>query len=140
MQDFVKVVIPLLIFGGVIYSLMEYAGLVDLLITPLIPLSMWLRLPPEAMIPLVYGFIQKDLTISMFITVAGTPNIGSYLSSTQFLVFGLMSTIQFPCVIAFFMAWKELGWKAAVALTISGFVYGVLISGLIANILGALGV
>ncbi len=140
MQDFVKVVIPLLIFGGVIYGLMEYAGLVELLITPLIPLSMWLRLPPEAMIPLVYGFIQKDLTISMFIMVAGTPNIGSYLSSTQFLVFGLMSTIQFPCVIAFLMAWKELGWKAAVALTISGFVYGVLISGLIANIIGALGV
>ena len=139
MQDFVKVVIPLLIFGGVVYSLMEYVGLVDFLILSLTPLSLWLRLPPEAVVPLIYGYLQKDLTISMLFTVLGTTDISSYLSSTQLFIFGLQASIQFPCIIASSMAWKEFGWKAAVTLTILGFLYGVLISGLIANFIIALG-
>ena len=139
MQDFVKVVIPLLIFGGVVYGLMEYVGLVDFLILPLTPLSLWLRLPPEAMLPLVYGYLQKDLTISMLFTVLGTTDITSYLSSTQIFIFGLQASIQFPCIIALSMAWKEFGWKVATYLTISGFVYGFLISGFIANFIVALG-
>jgi ferrous iron transport protein B len=133
MQDFVKVVIPLLIFGGVVYGLMEYVGLVDFLILPLTPLSLWLRLPPEAVVPLIYGYLQKDLTISMLFTVLGTTDISSYLSYTQIFIFGLQASIQFPCIIASSMAWKEFGWKVAVYLTISGFVYGILISGLVAN-------
>jgi ferrous iron transport protein B len=133
MQDFVKVVIPLLIFGGVVYGLMEYVGLGDFLILHLTPLSLWLRLPPEAVVPLIYGYLQKDLTISMLFTVLGTTDISSYLSYTQIFIFGLQASIQFPCIIASSMAWKEFGWKVAVYLTISGFVYGILISGLVAN-------
>jgi ferrous iron transport protein B len=139
MQDFVKVVIPLLIFGGVVYGIMEYVGLVGFLILPLTPLSLWLRLPPEAVVPLIYGFLQKDLTISMLFTVFGTTDISSHLSYTQIFIFGLQASIQFPCIIASSMAWKEFGWKAALTLTISGFVYGFLISGLIANFIIALG-
>jgi len=140
MQDFVRVVIPLLVFGGVVYSLMEYVGLVDLLIRPLTPLGLWLRLPPEAVLPLVYGYLQKDLTISMLFTVLGTTDITSYLSSTQIFIFGLQASIQFPCIIASSMAWKEFGWKAAVYFTIFGFLYGVLVTGLISNIVAVLGI
>jgi ferrous iron transport protein B len=135
MQDFVKVVIPLLVFGGVLYSLMEYAGLVDILILPLTPLAAWLNLPSKAVVPLIYGYLQKDLTISMLFTVMGTTGISSYLSSVQIFIFGLQASIQFPCIIASAMAWKEFGWKAAVYLTVSGFIYGVLITGLISNLL-----
>ncbi|MBW1668636.1 MAG: ferrous iron transport protein B [Deltaproteobacteria bacterium] len=138
MQDFVKVVIPLLIFGGVVYSLMEYLGLVDFLISPLIPLGLWLRLPPKAVLPLVYGYLQKDLTISMLFTVLGTTDIRIYLSSTQLFIFGLQASIQFPCIIASSMAWKEFGWKIAVYLTIGGFLYGVLVTGLISNFIAFL--
>lgn len=139
MQDFFKVVIPLLISGGVVYSLMEYVGFVDFLILPLTPLSLWLRLPPEAVVPLIYGYLQKDLTISMLFTVLGTTDISVHLSSTQLFIFGLQASIQFPCIIASSMTWKEFGWKATVYLTISGFVYGFLISGFIANFIVALG-
>jgi ferrous iron transport protein B len=135
MQDFVKVVIPLLVFGGVLYSLMEYAGLVDVLILPLTPLAAWLNLPSKAVVPLIYGYLQKDLTISMLFTILGTTKISSYLSSFQIFIFGLQASIQFPCIIASAMAWKEFGLKAAVYLTVLGFIYGVLISGLISNLL-----
>lgn len=139
MQDFVKVVIPLLIFGGVVYGLMEYVGLVDFLIQPLTPLGLWLRLPPEAVLPLIYGYLQKDLTISMLFTVLGTTDISSYLSSTQIFIFGLQASIQFPCIIASSMVWKEFGWKVAVYLTFSGFLYGILVTGLISNFIAVLG-
>ena len=139
MQDFIKVVIPLLILGGVVYSLMEYFGLVDSLVSPLTPLGLWLRLPAEAVLPLVYGYLQKDLTISMLFTVLGTTDIGSYLSQSQIFIFGLQASIQFPCIIASSMAWKEFGWKVALSITVSGFLYGVLVTGLISNILAVLG-
>jgi ferrous iron transport protein B len=140
MQDFVKVVIPLLIFGGVIYSIMEHIGLVNLMIPFLQPLSLWLRIPTKSVVPLVYGYLQKDLTISMLFTVLGTKNIGSQLSSAQLFIFGLQASIQFPCVIATSMAWKEFGWKASIYLTIGGFVYGVLITGLVSNFLSIIGI
>lgn len=139
MQDFVKVVIPLLIFGGVVYGLMEHIGLVELIIRPLKPLSLWLKLPPEAIVPLIYGYLQKDLTISMLFTVLETTDINSILSIMQIFIFGLQASIQFPCIIASSMAWKEFGWKFAVTITLSGFFYGLLITGLISHFMLLIG-
>ena len=78
------------------------------------------------------------MTISMLFTVLGTTDIRIYLSSTQLFIFGLQASIQFPCIIASSMAWKEFGWKIAVYLTIGGFLYGVLVTGLISNFIAFL--
>lgn len=135
MQDFVKVVIPLLVLGGIVYSVIDYLGWVDSLVGPLKPIGMWLNLPARAVLPLIYGYLQKDLTISMLFTVLGTRDVTAHLSTGQIFIFGLQASIQFPCIIASSMAWREFGWRFAVALTLFGFIYGLLVSGVVSFLL-----
>jgi ferrous iron transport protein B len=133
MKDFVYIVIPLLMVGGMAYGALDLFEITDSIIEPLSFIPQWLRLPQETVIPLVFGFLQKDLTGTMLISVLRN-NISSALSSLQLYIFGLASTIGIPCVIAWGMLWKEFGFKRSFGLTVSSIVYGFLITGLIARV------
>jgi len=81
MEDFIKIVVPFLIAGGALYGLLEYYGLTDILVKPFSFLTAgWLGLPPQTIIPLLYGFLQKDLVIAMLANALGTPDFGSALT------------------------------------------------------------
>jgi len=132
MEDFVKVVIPLLIAGGILYGMLEYYDLTAFIVKPFRFLTVnWLGLPANTIIPLLYGFLQKDLVIAMLANAMGTYDFGAVLSKLQIFTFGLASSIQIPCMIAFGMLIKEFGLKRALIVTISDFIYGMLIAGLI---------
>jgi len=133
MKDFVYIVIPLLMVGGMAYGALDLFEITDSIIEPLSFIPQWLRLPQETVIPLVFGFLQKDLTGTMLISVLRN-NISSALNSLQLYIFGLASTIGIPCVIAWGMLWKEFGFKRSFGLTVSSIVYGFLITGLIARV------
>ncbi|MCK4821828.1 ferrous iron transporter B, partial [bacterium] len=92
MKDFVYIVIPLLAIGGAVYAVLDITGVTNIIAIPLSPLAWWLGLPPLTIIPIVFGFLQKDLTGAMLLSVLGT-EIGSVLSPLQIYTFGVATTI-----------------------------------------------
>jgi len=136
MREFVYVVIPLLIIGGASYGLLKWFGLEGVLFDPLRFITVgWLRLPKEAITPLVYGFLQKDLTPAMLSSVFGTTALSSAMTPVQLFTFGVASTFQVPCVVAFGMIAKELGWQWTIMLTITTLAASLVLSGLVLRII-----
>ena len=136
MKAFVYVVIPLLVAGGGAYGLLLNFNVVGLIVDPLKPLTAtWLMLPPKTIIALFYGFLQKDLTMAMLANALGTLNFGVAMSKIQIFTFGMASSFQIPCIIAFGMLIKELGWKNAILIEIASLVYGLTITGIILRLI-----
>ena len=129
MKDFVYIVIPLLALGGIVYGVLDMSGLTHIIVEPLSPITAWLGLPTVAIIPIIFGFLQKDLTGAMLLSVLGS-EISLLLNALQIYTFGVATTIGIPCIIALGMLIKEFGYKRAVALTITSILYGLLIAGL----------
>ena len=129
MKDFVYIVMPLLVIGGIAYGILDILGLTNIIIEPLSPITTWLGLPAVAIIPLIFGFLQKDLTGGMLVSVLGS-EISSVLTPLQIYTFGVASTIGIPCIIALGMLIKEFGFKKAVLLTGTSIIYGWLVAGL----------
>jgi ferrous iron transport protein B len=134
MKDFVYIVIPLLALGGIAYGVLEMSGLTHAVVEPLSPITTWLGLPTVTIIPIIFGFLQKDLTGAMLLSVLNN-EISLALSPLQIYTFGVATTIGIPCVIALGMLIKEFGFKRAIALTIASIVYGLLIAGLVWRII-----
>ncbi len=134
MKDFVYIVIPLLALGGIAYSILNIIGLTNIIIEPLSPITAWLKLPAVTIIPLIFGFLQKDLTGAMLLSVLGS-EISLVLTPLQIYTFGVASTIGIPCIIALGMLIREFGFKKAIVLTITSIVYGFLFAGLILRII-----
>lgn len=129
MKVFVYIVIPFLVIGGIAYAVLNEFGVTTFIVGPLSPITTWLGLPPSTIIPIVFGFLQKDLTGAMLISVLGA-EISSVLTPLQIYTFGVATTIQIPCIIALGMLIKEFGFRRAVSLTIVSIIYGLLFAGL----------
>jgi ferrous iron transport protein B len=129
MRDFVYIVIPLLALGGIAYGILDMSGLTHVVVEPLSPVTTWLGLPTVIIIPIIFGFLQKDLTGAMLLSVLGS-EISLALNALQIYTFGVATTIGIPCMIALGMLIKEFGFKRAVVLTITSIVYGLLFAGL----------
>jgi len=118
LKSFIIVVTPLVIVGALIYAAAVYIHLDVAIIDSLAPIASVLKLPPGTLIPLAYGFLQKDLVISMLATVLGTVNFGNVLTPHQIMTFTITSTYQVPCIIALGAMIRELGFKKAIPLWI----------------------
>jgi ferrous iron transport protein B len=129
MKDFVYIVIPLLALGGIAYGVLDMAGLTHIVVEPLSPITAWLGLPSVTIIPIVFGFLQKDLTGAMLLSVLGS-EISSALTSLQIYAFGVATTLGIPCMIATGMLLKEFGLKKATVLAIVSIAYGLVFAGL----------
>jgi ferrous iron transport protein B len=130
MKDFVYIVIPLLLLGGMVYGILDIFGLSKIIVQPLSPITKLLGLPALTIIPLVFGFLQKDLTGGMLISVLGS-KISLILTPLQIYTFGVASTIGIPCIIALGMLIREFGFKKAVLLTGVSIIYGWLVASLV---------
>ncbi len=100
-----------------------------MIVASLSPIIGWLDLPDATIIPLVFGFLQKDLTGSMLLLVLGG-KVSSVLTPLQIYTFGVAATIGIPCIIALGMFIKEFGFNKAVLLTATSILYGLLFAGL----------
>ena len=134
MKDFVYIVMPLLVIGGIAYGILDILDLTNIIVEPLSPITTWLGLPAVTIIPLAFGFLQKDLTGGMLVSVLGS-EISLTLSPLQIYTFGMASTIGIPCIIALGMLIREFGFKKAIFLTSASIIYGLLFSGLVYRII-----
>ena len=129
MKYFIYLVVPLLILGGIILGILEAMNLTRMVVEPFSPITSWLGLPPAIIIPLFFGFLQKDLTGGMLASVL-EGKISSTLTSLQLYTFGVIAVTGIPCINALGMFIKEFGFKKAISLTIISIVYAVLFAGL----------
>lgn len=130
MKDFVYIVVPLLVLGGIAYGYLEAVGLTSVIVKPLSPITNWLGLPAKTIVPLVFGFLQKDLTGAMLVTVLGS-DISTALTPLQIYTFGTAAAIGIPCIISLGMLIREFGAKKAIFVTVSSIIYGILFTGVI---------
>lgn len=137
MRAFVYIVIPLLAFGGIAYAILDTLRLTEVLVKPLAPITAWLGLPEVTAIPLTFGFLQKDLTGEMLLSVLGN-EISFVLTPLQIYTFGVAATIGIPCVIALGMLVPEFGLKKALFLVGISIGYGILFAGLAWRIISIL--
>ena len=111
MREFVVVVIPLLILGGVMYSLIDQLGGTAVLIGPFAFVTEGLLgLPAETIIPILFGFVQKDLTGAMLVSVLGG-DVAAVMTPLQMFTFGVVTSIGIPCMIVLPAMSREIGWK-----------------------------
>ncbi|MCE4613990.1 MAG: ferrous iron transport protein B [Desulfurococcales archaeon] len=134
LREFIIIVTPLIVVGAIAYAILTYYSIDNLVIEVFSPLMRLLNLPPSLSIPLAYGFLQKDLVISMLATVLGTSNFTSVLTAKQAMTFTMASTYQVPCIIALGVMIRELGAKKAVLLWVILDMVGFGIAALYANI------
>jgi len=134
MKDFVYVVMPLLALGGIAYGILNITGLTRHIVEPLSPITTWLGLPTATIIPLILGFLQKDLTGGMLLSVLGS-QISLVLTPRQIYTFGLATTMGIPCIIALGMLAKEFGFRKALILTLTSIAYGLLFAGLVRRLI-----
>jgi len=134
MKDFIYVVIPLLMAGGAVYGILDAYNITHMVVQPLSVITSWLGLPDVTIIPLTFGFLQKDLTGAMLVSVLGS-NISSVLTPVQIYTFGVASAIGIPCINAFAMLIREFGFRRAVSLTTVSIGYGILFAGLLLRII-----
>ena len=129
MKSFIYVVIPLLIGGGIIYSILDQLGVTMLIIEPFRPfMEIVFNLPGETIVPLVFGFVQKDLTGAMLLSVFEIEDGLLPLTNIQLYTFGLASCIGVPCIIALGTMFKEYGLKNSLITLFSMILYGTFIS------------
>jgi ferrous iron transport protein B len=97
MKDFVYVVIPLLALGGIAYGISDMTSLTHTIVEPLSPITAWLGLPTVAIIPMMFGFLQKDLTGAMLLSVLGS-EVSSVLTPLQIYTFGNNINSLWSCI------------------------------------------
>ena len=135
MKDFIYLVIPLLMAGGILYGLLQHFNLLEPFVKMFDFLMVkWLNLPSGTIIPILYGFLQKDLVPAMLSSVLGTSNFSSVMTNHQLFVFGLAVILQMPCMISLGVFMKEFGVKRSILVWILSFMYGMFWAGVINKI------
>lgn len=134
MKEFVYLVMPLLVAGGIVYGILNLFKISEIIVRPFSFITTWLGLPSVTIIPLVFGFLQKDLTGAMLLSVLGD-QISLALTPLQLYTFGVAGTIGIPCIIALGVFIREFGWIKSLILTIGLAFYGILLAGLISKII-----
>jgi ferrous iron transport protein B len=118
--------IPMLI-AIVIAALLAETGVLNAIARYTEPLiSEWLGMPREAVLPLILGFIRREMSV--------TPLIEMELTSLQAFIGGAVSLMYLPCLSVFAILVKEFKLKAAAAIAISTVIVALFIGGLINQI------
>jgi ferrous iron transport protein B len=125
-RDFMYVAAPFILVGSFLLGLLYESGWAGKLEQPLRPLSVyWLGLPAAAGLALVFGFLRKEMALSLLVVFAAMtiPGLGTDAALTEFMTrqqiftFALVNAVYIPCVATFAVLVRELGWRAALAIS-----------------------
>ncbi|MCM8792547.1 MAG: ferrous iron transporter B [Candidatus Omnitrophica bacterium] len=124
-KGFLIEALPIVFLGVMVVNVLLYFSLFDLLTGIFSPLVKGLLgLPKEAAIPLVIGFLRKDVAVGMLVPLNLTPK--------QLFISAVLLAISFPCIATFIVLWKELGlkdlFKAILIMIIVALIVGALLN------------
>lgn len=139
-KDFLLAATPLVIIGSAILGGLQALDLLKAVNEPLSPIiNGWLLLPDVAGITLFYGVLRKELALEMLVALAGGYELTSFMSPLQIFIFSLVASIYVPCIATMAVLKNEFGWKNCLLISVGTILAAVLIGGVVARIILALG-
>jgi len=139
LKSFIAIALPLIVLGSLFLELLDALGLIWPVVSALAPItSGWLFLPPEAGFPLVFGFLRKELVITLLVDVAGG-DPAAIMGPGQMFIFSFVSMIYVPCVATIAALVREFGWKKAMLISLVSVILALVLGGLLARLLWLLG-
>ncbi|HIE14726.1 TPA: ferrous iron transport protein B [Candidatus Bathyarchaeota archaeon] len=136
LEEYIKMAFPLIIAGSFVIKTIEVLGLLRAVQQILSPITtLWLGLPPETGVTLIFGVLRKELMLVMLATLLGTTNFSTVLTSTQMIVFTIVAMLYIPCIATIAALVKEFGWKRASLITILEIFFAIFAGGIAARIL-----
>lgn len=98
--------VPMIIAGILLTGIFDSLGIIDIIGNFFGPFAeAILGLPADAAGAVVFGFLRKDVSISLLFPL--NLNVKQAIIGSVFLV------LYLPCVASFFVILKEIGWKSA---------------------------
>jgi len=139
LKDFVYTAFPIMVAGNFAIQLASLLGLLEIVQGALSPVTvLWLGLPPEAGVVLIFGVLRKELTLILLASMMGTSNFASVLTPVQMFVFALVVMIYIPCIATIAVLVKEFGYKRASIITLAEIGLAVVLGGVTLRVLTAL--
>ncbi len=141
-KEFIFTAIPIIAIGSFILGGLYESKLMWMITDPMsLIVEKWLGLPAIAGICLLFGILRKELALQLLIALAimqnGTnvQNLLSFMNKEQIFVFALVTTLYIPCLATISALIKELGWKTAIAISLSTITIAVLVGGIAHQVL-----
>lgn len=99
---FLREALPVVLLGVLVVNLLYVVGVFEILADLTEPIMVYLLgLPKEAIVPILIGFLRKDVAVGMLAPLG--------LSPAQLVVACTILAMFFPCVATFVVLLKELG-------------------------------
>ncbi len=118
LKEFVVIAWPILIAGSVVLEVFDHyqwSGPLNHSLTPYT--STLLGFPPAVGVTLLFGILRKELALVLLFAALGTSDVPSVMTTSQIFGYTFFVTFYVPCLATFAALAKELGAKAAVAVT-----------------------
>jgi ferrous iron transport protein B len=130
-KSFIVVAFPIIIAASAALEVLNAMGLTELLVPAMAPLTIGLLgLPAETAIPLIFGFLRKELALVMLAEALGTWEFLQAMTPAQLYTFALVTSIYIPCVATLAALVREFGWKRAVLVAIATLAAAIVVGAL----------
>lgn len=136
--DFLTIATPILILGSFLLGTLYETGAIWAVTAPLRPLvEGWMGLPAVAGLALLFSLLRKEMALQLLVVLAiaqygtGASNLLLFMSPAQLYVFVYFLLVSFPCLSAFTVLIRELGWKRGLALFAVLLGFAIISSGLL---------
>jgi ferrous iron transport protein B len=149
-REFLVVATPLVVVGSMALGGLYETGWLFKLTGPMEPVVQgWLGLPAFAGLTLLLGLLRKEFALQLLVALAVATGAGgtdaggdllAFMSVTQIFVYTLVNTLAMPCVSTVAVLGRVLGWKRAAGALAITVAVALLVGGLFARLLPALGV
>ncbi|MEE4274846.1 MAG: ferrous iron transport protein B [Thermoleophilia bacterium] len=145
-RDFIWDAAPIIVVGSTVLGALYETGWIWELTDPLSPVvETWLMLPAVAGLTLVFGVLRKELALQLLLTFAvvayGTSvqDISAFMDTSQIVTFALVTSLYVPCVATIAVLGRELGWRRTAYVSLGTVAIALLVGGVAAHSLQALG-
>ncbi len=137
-REFMILAAPFILVGSFLLGILYESGWAGKMEAPMGPLVKgWLGLPTAAGLALLFGFLRKEMALSLLLVFAAmtTPGVKEdsalveFMTRQQIFVFALVNSIYIPCVATFAVLVRELGWRSALVISASTVVLALLVGG-----------
>ncbi|MDI9619378.1 MAG: ferrous iron transport protein B [Candidatus Nezhaarchaeota archaeon] len=138
-KEFMRIALPIIMCASALLEGLKALNLLEPAVAFVRPYTEGLLgLPPQTFIPLLFGFLRKELVVTLLAESVGTADLASVMTPQQMYVFGVVVATYIPCVATLAALVKEFGWRSAAAISTVSIAVATLMGALLHLIFRAL--
>ena len=145
--EFLLIATPIVVLGSVVLGGLYETGWLWTLTRPFDPVVVgWLGLPAVAGLTLLLGLLRKELALQLLVTLAivqygsSASDLRTFMSAGDIFVYALVNTLAVPCISTVTVLGRELGTRRAALVVGLTIALALLVGGIFAQSLAALGI